>query len=136
MWLSRRRRSIRYAARFESGMHLVIPVMGPTPRTAPKVRAAAAVGFLATSIMERRHPKSCSKPRTFLDCSPGGEFHACLVLQSSCTGTTFDEVMRDFELQRDKNFTLHDCSDHPSAKSKDSWWNQRAPKARRRDRGA
>ena len=28
---------------------------------------------------------------------------------------TFDEMMRSFELQRDKEFTLHVCADHPSA---------------------
>ena len=33
------------------------------------------------------------------------------------TGTSFDELMRNFELQRDKEFTLHVCADHPSAKS-------------------
>jgi hypothetical protein len=33
------------------------------------------------------------------------------------SGTSFDEMMRNFELQRDKEFTLHVCADHPSAKS-------------------
>jgi hypothetical protein len=31
---------------------------------------------------------------------------------------TFDEMMRNFELQRDKEFTLHVCADHPRAKHK------------------
>jgi hypothetical protein len=35
-------------------------------------------------------------------------------------GTSFDEVMRNFELQRDKEFTLHVCADHPRAKSTNS----------------
>src|ERR1700737_395078 len=33
------------------------------------------------------------------------------------TGKSFDEAMRTFELQRDKEFTLHVCADHPRAKS-------------------
>jgi hypothetical protein len=36
------------------------------------------------------------------------------------TGTSFDEMMRDFESQRDKEFTLHVCADHPRAKSTNS----------------
>ena len=36
------------------------------------------------------------------------------------TGTSFDEMMRNFELQRDKEFTLHVCADHPRAKSTNS----------------
>jgi hypothetical protein len=28
-------------------------------------------------------------------------------------GTSFDEMMRNFELQRDQAFTLHACADHP-----------------------
>jgi hypothetical protein len=33
------------------------------------------------------------------------------------TGTSFDEMMRDVESQRDKEFALHVCADHRSAKS-------------------
>ena len=33
------------------------------------------------------------------------------------TGTTFDEMMRNFELQRDTEFASHVCADHPDAKS-------------------
>jgi hypothetical protein len=29
------------------------------------------------------------------------------------TGKSFDELMRNFELQRDKEFTSHVCADHP-----------------------
>jgi hypothetical protein len=29
------------------------------------------------------------------------------------TGTSFDEMMRNFELQRDKEFTSHVCADYP-----------------------
>jgi len=39
------------------------------------------------------------------------------------TGESFDEMMRNFELQRDKEFTLHICADHPragSTRSKDT----------------
>jgi hypothetical protein len=32
-------------------------------------------------------------------------------------GKSFDEMMRNFELQRDKEFTLHVCADHPRARS-------------------
>ena len=32
-------------------------------------------------------------------------------------GKSFDEMMRNFELQRDREFTLHVCADHPRAKS-------------------
>jgi hypothetical protein len=28
------------------------------------------------------------------------------------TGTSFDEMMRNFELQREKEFTSHVCADH------------------------
>jgi len=35
------------------------------------------------------------------------------------TGTSFDEMMRNFELQRDQEFTLHVCADHPSASRRD-----------------
>jgi hypothetical protein len=38
----------------------------------------------------------------------------------SVTGNSFDEVMRNFELQRDREFSSHVCSDHrrkTSAKS-------------------
>jgi Fe-S-cluster-containing hydrogenase component 2 len=33
------------------------------------------------------------------------------------TGKSLDESKRNFELQRDKEFTLHVCADHPRAKS-------------------
>src|SRR6266852_7718471 len=33
------------------------------------------------------------------------------------TGKSLDEAKRNFELQRDKEFTLHVCADHPRAKS-------------------
>jgi hypothetical protein len=36
------------------------------------------------------------------------------------TGTSFDEMMRNFELQRDKEFTLHACADHSRAKNTNS----------------
>jgi hypothetical protein len=29
------------------------------------------------------------------------------------TGNSFDEMMRNFELQRDKEFAFHVCADHP-----------------------
>jgi len=32
-------------------------------------------------------------------------------------GTSFDEMMQNYELQRDKEFTSHVCADHPGAKS-------------------
>ena len=31
------------------------------------------------------------------------------------TGTSFDEMMRNFEAQRDKAFTLHVCADYPKS---------------------
>ncbi len=34
----------------------------------------------------------------------------------SPTGKSFDEMMRNFELQRDKEFRLHVCADHPRVK--------------------
>jgi hypothetical protein len=34
------------------------------------------------------------------------------------TGTSFDEMMRNFELQRDKGFSLHVCADHPGTRAK------------------
>jgi hypothetical protein len=36
------------------------------------------------------------------------------------TGKSFDDMMENFQLQRDKEFTLHVCADHPRAKSKHS----------------
>ncbi len=30
-------------------------------------------------------------------------------------GESFDEMMRNFELQRDREFTLHVCADHPKS---------------------
>jgi hypothetical protein len=33
------------------------------------------------------------------------------------TGKSFDERMRNFELQRDKEFTSHVCANHPRIKS-------------------
>jgi len=33
------------------------------------------------------------------------------------TGNSFDEMMRNFELQRDKEFTLHVCAAHPRARA-------------------
>ena len=32
-------------------------------------------------------------------------------------GKSLDEMMRNFELLRDNEFTLHVCADHPRAKS-------------------
>jgi hypothetical protein len=29
------------------------------------------------------------------------------------TGNSFDEMMRNFELQRDNEFTFHVCAEHP-----------------------
>jgi hypothetical protein len=34
------------------------------------------------------------------------------------SGKSFDEMMRNFELQRDKEFRSHGCTDHPTAKKK------------------
>jgi hypothetical protein len=31
------------------------------------------------------------------------------------TGASFDQMMRNFELQRDKEFASHACADHPTA---------------------
>ena len=36
------------------------------------------------------------------------------------TGASFDEMMRNFELQRDKEFTSHVCADYPRAEGKRS----------------
>jgi hypothetical protein len=36
------------------------------------------------------------------------------------TGTSFDEMMHNFELQRDNEFTLHVCAEHPRGKGKSS----------------
>src|ERR1700738_4320351 len=33
------------------------------------------------------------------------------------TGKSFNEAVRNFESQRDKEFTLHVCADHPRSKS-------------------
>jgi hypothetical protein len=30
------------------------------------------------------------------------------------SGKSFDEMMRNFELQRDQEFTSHACTDHPN----------------------
>jgi hypothetical protein len=35
-------------------------------------------------------------------------------------GPSFDEMMHNFELQRDKEFALHVCADHPRGKSANS----------------
>jgi hypothetical protein len=32
-------------------------------------------------------------------------------------GKSFDEMLRNFELQRDREFSLHVCADHPKTKS-------------------
>jgi len=32
-------------------------------------------------------------------------------------GKSFDEMMQNFELQRDREFSLHVCADHPRTKS-------------------
>jgi hypothetical protein len=36
---------------------------------------------------------------------------------ASPKGKSFDEMMRNFELQRDKEFTSHVCADHPRTMS-------------------
>jgi hypothetical protein len=36
---------------------------------------------------------------------------------AATTGKSFDEVMRNFELQRDQEFASHVCADHPRPKS-------------------
>jgi hypothetical protein len=36
---------------------------------------------------------------------------------SAPTGASFDEMMRNFELERDREFTLHICAVHPRATS-------------------
>jgi len=36
----------------------------------------------------------------------------------SLTGSSFDEMMRNFELQRDKEFASHACADHPRAENR------------------
>jgi len=36
------------------------------------------------------------------------------------TGASFDEMMRNFELQRDKEFRLHVCAAHPRTESTNS----------------
>jgi hypothetical protein len=35
------------------------------------------------------------------------------------TGKSFDESLRNFELQRDKEFTGHVCAEHPKTKRKE-----------------
>ena len=37
------------------------------------------------------------------------------------TGSSFDEMMRNFESQRDKEFTSHVCADHPKEASHTSF---------------
>jgi hypothetical protein len=32
-------------------------------------------------------------------------------------GKSFDEMLQNFELQRDREFSLHVCADHPRTKS-------------------
>jgi hypothetical protein len=34
----------------------------------------------------------------------------------SPTGKSFDEMMRNFEAQRDKEFAFHACAEHPKTK--------------------
>jgi hypothetical protein len=34
------------------------------------------------------------------------------------TGTSFDEMMRNFELQRDGEFTSHVCADYPHSQKR------------------
>jgi hypothetical protein len=34
------------------------------------------------------------------------------------TGNSLDEMMRDYEQQRDKDFAAHLCAEHPGAKNK------------------
>ncbi|HXC44443.1 MAG TPA: hypothetical protein VNY51_13090 [Candidatus Dormibacteraeota bacterium] len=36
------------------------------------------------------------------------------ISSSAPSGKSFDEMMRNFELQRDQEFTLHVCADHPN----------------------
>jgi hypothetical protein len=36
---------------------------------------------------------------------------------SAPAGKSFDEMMRNFELQRDRGFALHVCTDHTRTKS-------------------
>ena len=38
----------------------------------------------------------------------------------SPTGKSFDEAMRNFELQRDREFSSHVCADHPRNTSVES----------------
>ena len=38
----------------------------------------------------------------------------------SPTGNSFDEMMRNFELQRDREFSSHVCADHPRNTSANS----------------
>jgi hypothetical protein len=33
------------------------------------------------------------------------------------SGRSFDEMVQNFELKRDREFTLHVCADHPRAES-------------------
>ena len=35
------------------------------------------------------------------------------------TGKSFDQMMRNFELQRDNEFTAHVCPEHPKTKHKE-----------------
>jgi hypothetical protein len=37
---------------------------------------------------------------------------------SAPSGKSFDEMMRNFELQRDREFALHACADHPRGKGR------------------
>jgi hypothetical protein len=37
----------------------------------------------------------------------------CSNASGSPTGKSFDETMRNFELQRDREFSSHICGDHP-----------------------
>jgi hypothetical protein len=38
------------------------------------------------------------------------------ILAAHLPARSFDEMMRNFELQRDKEFALHVCGDHPRTK--------------------
>jgi hypothetical protein len=51
--------------------------------------------------------------------SPDGKEHQAWRFRPSIalTGTSFDEMVRNFELQRDKEFALHVCADHPRGKN-------------------
>jgi len=98
---------------------------GSTPREGRTLRPLTASAYGAcgqTTLGAQRHRRGMNRKLIWIEQKRFRGFgcsECAWVFNASGApaGKTFDEMMQNFELRRDQEFTLHVCADYPKAKS-------------------